>query len=378
VTKAVLRRLHRWIGLALAVPLMLQALTGLFLAADPFAAAFAGIPSANGPLTRPDDLRPVDAAAILVAAHGAVSAGLAPSRWRVLPNAIIAVDFASPGQQQPVSQVGMDVVSMTPLWVRQNPDSLYRWVHSVHETLLLGLAGRSLVGWIGVGLLLLALSGIPLWWPPRRRWKTGFTVTPNARGWRLQRDLHGAAGIWVLLLLLLQSVSGIALAFPQTARTIVGLPAQPPRGVRPQSDRPPNSQQNDPNATIAAGIAAAQAALPAATLEDLRLPPMPDRPMMAVLRPDGDWQGLPRAVVIMDPATARILSIQDPRTSPTGLSVLNWLRAIHEGGAAGPAGRLAMCLVGVALTLLPVTGLAMWTLRQRRRRRAQTVAVAGQ
>ena len=34
VTRAVLRRVHRWIGLALALPLILQALTGLVLAAE--------------------------------------------------------------------------------------------------------------------------------------------------------------------------------------------------------------------------------------------------------------------------------------------------------------------------------------------------------
>jgi uncharacterized iron-regulated membrane protein len=297
----------------------------------------------------------------------------------VLPNAIIAIDFASPLRPQPVSQVGVDVVSTTPLWVRQDPDSLYRWVHALHETLFLGLAGRGVVGWIGVGLLLLALSGIPLWWPPRRRWKSGFTVAPEARGWQLQRELHGVAGIWVLLLLLLQSVSGMAQAFPQTTRAIVGLPAQPPRAGRPPADPATSDRKTDPMLAIAAGIAAAQAALPTATLEDLRLSTVPERPMIAILRPDGDWEGRPRAVVTMDPVTARVLSIQDPRTSSPGLSVINWLRAIHDGGAAGPPGRLVMCLAALVLTLLPVTGLTMWAFRRRRRlRRAQSVAVAGQ
>jgi uncharacterized iron-regulated membrane protein len=373
VIRTVLRRIHRWIGLALVVPLILQALTGLILAADPFVSAIEGVPAAIGPLTAPSNLRNVDAMAVLAAAHTAVPFDQQPSRWRMLPDAIVAIDFTAPGQRQPVTQVGVDILSTQVLWVRQNPDSFYRWAHSLHETLLLGLQGRSIVGSIGVGLLLLALSGIPLWWPPRRRWRTGFTVTPSARGWRFRRELHGAAGIWMLLLLLMQSISGIALAFPQTARAIVGLPGQPPRGRRPAGGG------LDPNHAIAAGIAAAEARFPRAAVQDLRLPGITDRPMVAFLRLDGAREGAPRAIVMMDMATAGVLSAQDPHNAPAGLSVLDWLRAMHDGSAAGPPGRLVTCLFALVLPLFPVTGLTMWMLRRRQRRRARnSVAVAGQ
>jgi uncharacterized iron-regulated membrane protein len=363
VTKTLLRRLHRWFGLALALPLILQAITGLVLAVDPFVASLAHTPSARSPLIEPDDLRHADVAAILTAAQAVVPPLQQPRRWRVLPAAVVALDFAAPGESQAASQVAIDVASMRPLWVRQNPDVLYRWVHSLHETLLLGQPGRGVVGWIGVGLLLLSVSGIVLWWPPGRRWKSGFSVARGATGWRFQRGLHGAAGIWLIALLVLQSMTGIALAFPQTARAIVGLPAQVPRPGRPAGD-----VTIDPPRAIAAGIASAQAAVPKAVLLDLRLPVAPGRPMLASLVPPDRWSGAPGAIVTMDPVTARVLSVQEPDTSSVGASLLNWSRAVHEGGAVGPAGRLLLCLFSLALPLFPVTGLAMWTLRRRRRR----------
>jgi uncharacterized iron-regulated membrane protein len=374
VTRAVLRRLHRWIGLTLALPLILQALTGLVLAVDPLVAWIGDIPAASEPLISPGDIRNVDPAAVLAAAAIAVESNQTPSRWRVLPNGIVAIDFSAPGQAQPVSQVGVDVVSMTALWARQDPDSLYRWAHTLHETLLLGPMGRSIIGWVGVGLLLLALSGIPLWWPSPGHWRAGFTVSRNASGRRLQRELHSSVGIWVLLLLLLQSTTGIALAFPQTARILVGLPAGPARGARQTIGTVP-----DPAHAFAVGIATARAAVPNAALEDLRLSPVPQRPMFAILRPDNAWAGAPRAIVTMDPATARVLSIQDPRTDPPSLSVLDWLRAAHQGGAAGPAQRMLLCLFALVLPLFPITGVAMWTLRRRRQRRTQAGTImAGQ
>ena len=364
VTQAVLRRLHRWIGLALALPLVVQALTGFILAADPFTSAIQNIPSSGGPLIRPDDLRNADVLAILNAASASVAADLVPVRWRVSPNAVIAVDFAPLGHQQPTAQVAVDALSSRVMSMRNDPDGFYRWVHSVHETLLLGPLGRGVIGWVGVALLLLALSGIPLWWPARGRWQAGFTVSRRAHGWRFQRELHGAAGIWMMALLLLQSVSGVALAFPQTFRAIAGLPAQGTRGGPVAG-----GAKVDPVRSIVAGVAAAEAAVPQAVLLDFRFPAVPGRPMMAVLLPPGRWAGTPATIVFMDPATARVLSIQDPGTASTGASVLNWLRALHEGGAAGPGGRVLICLFAIVLPLFPVTGIVMWTLRWRMRRR---------
>jgi uncharacterized iron-regulated membrane protein len=200
------------------------------------------------------------------------------------------------------------------------------------------------------------------------------TVSRGATGWRLQRELHGAAGFWMLALLLVQSVSGIAMAFPQAARAVAGFPEMAPRGGHAARE-----ERIDPIRSIAAGVASAEAAVPTAILLDLRLPAVPGRPMMAILLPSGRWQGSPPAVVTMDRATARVLSVQNPETNAFGVSALNWLRAWHEGGAGGPAGRLLLCLFALALVLMPLTGTVMWVLRwhQRRQRASASARVVG-
>ena len=389
MTRAVLRRIHRWIGLLLALPLLLQAATGLIMVVDPFEAAVQGVTSAGVPLTAPDDLRNVDVESIVANARDAAAENLAPRRWRVLPGDLVAVDFASPGRPAALEQVVVDAASHGVIAVRQNPDAVYRWVHSVHETLLMGLAGRRIVGWIGVLLLVLAVTGIPLWWPPRGRIKAGFTVTRAAKGWRFHRELHGAAGAWVLALLLLQSVSGMALAFPKTAKALADF-ATLTQGQRAQSQneqhqldgrsdsRRPSAEAIplDPTLLIAAALAAAQRAMPDAILEDLRLPAGPGRPITAILLPAGYRQGTPRAVVRMDPLTAQVLSTQDPRTQSFGAAVLDWMRALHEGAALGPGWRVVMTLFALALPLFPITGVMMWSLRQRVRRGTQQRAAA--
>ncbi len=351
----------------MALPLILQAITGLIMAAEPFAAALQGPTgiAADASLTAPDDLRDVDVAQILTAAHAAVAGDLVPRRYRPQPHGLVVVDFAAAGRQPVIAQVLLDAASLRVQAVRQTPDRFYRWIHALHENLLSGPLGRGVIGWIGVGLLCLALSGVVLWWPAPGRLKAALTVTPGATGWLLQRQVHGATGIWVLGMLLLQSMSGIALSFPQTARAVAGLPAPIQAGRAGRA----SDVMLDADRLVVDGVATAQATLPDAVLQDMRLPAGPGRPMTALMQPRGRWQGAPGAMVFIDPATAGVMSVQQPATQSTGASLLDWLRALHYGSGLGVGWRLAICLSGLALPVFPITGVAMWLLRRRIRRR---------
>jgi uncharacterized iron-regulated membrane protein len=81
------------------------------------------------------------------------------------------VGFAEPGEQTPVVEAVVDPAAMLVTEVREPSGAFDRWVHRLHETLLLGPGGRSAIGWISVGLLFLGVSGIPLWWPAPGRWR---------------------------------------------------------------------------------------------------------------------------------------------------------------------------------------------------------------
>ena len=60
----------------------------------------------------------------------------------------------------------------------------------LHGNLLMGRAGRVYVGWLGLAMLVLGISGLILWWPGRIRWRAAFLVKRGAWGLRLYRDLH--------------------------------------------------------------------------------------------------------------------------------------------------------------------------------------------
>jgi uncharacterized iron-regulated membrane protein len=367
---AVLRRLHRWAGLLLALPLIVQGVTGFIMAVDPLLATHRPAPAG---LLSPT----AQIAAEFAAAQAVAPADLVPRRYRAAAGEASIVEFAPATSQQPTSDVIIDPGSLRVLMVAESGSGFYRWVHSVHETLLLGPAGRNIIGGCGIGLCMLCGIGLPLWWPAQGRWRRALTVSRQARGQRsrqargkrsrqarghrLQRELHGAAGIWMLAVLLLQGFSGVALAFPQFARAIAGLPAPGPRA----------GGGGTPDIEVA--VAAALKAVPHATLREVRLPAGPGRAIMAALLPDGEREGAPPAIVMLDPATRLVLSVQDPRLQTWPARVLGWLRALHAGEGLSLAWRLMVCATGVALPLMAATGVSQWWLRRRQRRHAAAV-----
>jgi uncharacterized iron-regulated membrane protein len=99
-------------------------------------------------------------------------------------------------------------------------------LHRLHGTLLIPGVGRKVVGWLGWALFASAATGLWLWWPRRGfriglRWRRGASQLFN---------LHHMAGFWLCLPLAALSLTGVYIAFPQTARALFGVAGEGARG----------------------------------------------------------------------------------------------------------------------------------------------------
>ena len=110
------------------------------------------------------------------------------------------------------------------------------WIAGLHERLLAGAAGLMLNGAGALLLTLLCLTGAVLWWPGNARWRRSLRVRLHV-GWRrLTWDLHSFLGFWAFLLILMWSVTGIDLAFPDaTSALIRSLSGAAPTSVASRS-----------------------------------------------------------------------------------------------------------------------------------------------
>lgn len=85
----------------------------------------------------------------------------------------------------------------------------------LHDNLLAGATGRTVNGVGAATVLLVAVTGLVIWWPGRRRWRRSLTLRRGV-GWkRFTWDLHSAIGIWSSSFVLVFALSGLYLCFPE-------------------------------------------------------------------------------------------------------------------------------------------------------------------
>ena len=237
--------------------------------------------------------------------------------------------------------------------------SLFGFLHVFHENLTIPeYNGRQIVGWAGVGMLILSLTGIWLWWPRGAnflrglRWRRSSLFTFN---------LHNLLGFWISLPLAVVSATGIYLSFPQTAREAMSSIA--PMTPQGQRDFGPVAQRTALTADQA--LAAALKAEPNGKPIALFLPVQQrERPLT--------WRTQISRASSGDIVT---LTTDDhggqtlPAAGPlSGDRAAAWIRWIHEGSRGGPIWAIVGTLTGIFPAIFAVTGIIMW-LRKRSDRR---------
>ena len=375
-TRRLVGQLHLWVGLVLCLPLVMLGLTGSILVYED---ELRGLIAAPRPAAAAGTPRAIDE--IVAAARSAGPAGYAGLSYAA-PNksdGLAAVRLAPSGRSAGAGRLRIDVDPVS-LDTFSNPETgFFRQVFFLHSTLLLrNREGRQLVGWFGGAMLVMGFSGLVNWWPRRGGWRAGFAVARGASGFRLHRDLHGAAGIWGLVVLLIVSFGGVYLAFPESVRAALD-PVLPARDLRAAANAVRVEPMNGAEPLgIDAAVTLARRDFPDAALRLVFLPAKPDQPYRVGLIPAGGDRRSPLITVLVDPWSRRVVEVLDPRRFSPGETVLAWQHALHAGQGLGPVWKLLVFLSGFLPLLFAVTGLAMWLLKGRRRAAAAAIPVLDQ
>lgn len=384
--RRILGWLHLWVGMILCVPLVMLGVTGSVLVFQHELAEWVE-PSLHR--ASPGEARPI--VEIIAAARALAPPETRPGFYFAPEHAgeSVRVRFAAGGRQaqgqaqgQPMSPapaasptiVYVDPVTLTPLGARQPSSGLLRQLRMLHANLLTpDRTGREIIGWLGVVMLLLGVSGLVLWWPRGGRWAPAFLVKRGASGVRLHRDLHGAVGIWGWLVFIAVSFSGVHLAFPQQFGAAISS-VVPARDLRATANAIRATPVKDARPIdIDAAVALARGAFPDGLLRSVAMPQRPDQPYRVALARPGDGHGTPTVQVFIDPFARTVLELRDPRAFTAGETFIAWQHAVHAGEGLGWLWRILVFLSGLLPMLFTVTGISMWWLK-RRARRAATVA----
>lgn len=221
-------QIHLWLGLVLALYLILIGLTGSILVFRSELEALTGVnPWRNVQAPEP------------VASITNVIEGLEIN----YPGARI-LSVSTPSQAEPVFlatiqahhrrvTVECDAASGRVLGELRRKKSWLTFVQDLHITLLAGPKGRAINGIGGALLLLLNATGMVIWWPGIRVWRRAFTVDWRRRWRRINFDIHSAVGLWTLAIVSFWALSGVYFGWSRQVFTLVNrvspiISAKPP------------------------------------------------------------------------------------------------------------------------------------------------------
>ncbi|TPG39904.1 PepSY domain-containing protein [Sphingomonas koreensis] len=347
MTKLQMRRawfqVHKWIGLALAILIIPLSLSGALLVWDQ-------------PLDRL--LNParyaVSGAQLLPAQAYVAAAGRAlPPGARIamlnFPDGagpvIVQASPAGGGKRQagpPArTSVYLDPPNARVLAIANSRSGALRVIHMLHGSLLVPGVGRSVVGWIGVAMMLSCFTGLWLWWPTVGAWARGLR-------WKRHRNfdtnLHHLMGFWIALPLFVLSLTGAWIAFPGFFGALTGQASAqrgPDRGARMRAQPLAAPHLTIDQAIAAAGSRARTVAWPTDT-----------SPSWTVTLDDP-----PREATVSDAdATVTIA----PARTHGGAGIAGLMRRLHDGDGMGPVWQTIIFIGGVLPAALAITGIIMW------------------
>lgn len=261
--------------------------------------------------------------------------------------------------------------------------AVVRFIAELHMTLFLDEVGGWLLGFAGLALLGFVASGLWLWWPGIRRLGTAFTLRWAKGGFVRHYDLHKFVGLVAIPLFILIGVTGVMFEFGWMRYLVHfglgGSTSELRSFLQPEAIRPRATPQERPPLTIDALAAAALAGH-----ADLRISGIaththaPDDPWWVQCTYDGSFDRTTGGVVMqLDPWTGDRLLVEDARTGSLGKWVGLHYWSLHTGWWGEPGsflgwcGRILYLVIGIAPTVLLITGLGIW---RHRRRQARQVA----
>ncbi len=343
---------HLWIGLAIALPLIVVALSGAVMVFED--ALDQRLNPGVSFVTPGGAAKPLDEL-VAKARAGYPDAQLGSITFP--ESADLALQISANSKASGPFSIAINQYTGEVLGIRtaaEREAGLARRIHLLHTRLFAGQVGEWIVGTITFLTLFMAIAGIVLWWPRKI-----LTVKMSASGRRINFDLHNVFGFYASAVFFFIALTGMMIAFERwTDPIFMRFNESPvPALARESVDTAAHPISVDALAS------AAREALPGAFLKIIGIPNGGKSAMVAFMKYPEDRTPGGRSRVALDQYSGRALTVISTRTAPTGTRLVNLKRSAHTGDIFGGVTRALYFVTCLMLAGQVVTGVFIWAKR---------------
>ena len=387
---------HRYVGLAMALFLVVEGLTGSLLAFRGDLSALLN-PSLTAPRPSPDAQK-LDLATLAERAEALMPQATAAYFFRLRDDqAILRMSWRNdPATGKPYPGAPMLIV-LDP-WTGEElgrfPYSGYTqgflsnvmpFVYDLHTALAMGKPGIWILAVLAILWTVDCFVGFYLTFPPTfekfwRRWKPAWLIKWRGGFYRVNFDLHRAGGLWFWAMLFVFAWSSVCLVDKLSFYERVTAALFDMRPIREQlADVAPPHEGAGPmkldwRAALTRGeqLAANQAAMGGfRLLQPKGLTSLSyARAYNYMVETDRLFPAEKQLTVFFDGDDGSFRGVMATSTGHSGETLTNWLRALHM--ARDPVDylpyRIFVCVLGLVIAILSITGVYVWWKKQSARR----------
>lgn len=368
--RALLVRLHRYVGLTIAGFLVVTGLTGAVIAFEKEVDGWL-----NPAMMRVAPDRPALSLNELVArierARPDLSVAtieLPEAAGRSVRTFVTAPDGTPAAVNELFADPATGTVLGTRLWgdIRLDRQHIVPLLYAIHQDLHLpGEWGRWLLGGVALAWVFDCFVGfaltLPLGRPFLRKWAPSWRIKRKAGSWRTIFDWHRASGLWLWPALLVVAVTSVSLNLYQEVFSPLLTRVLPVEWPMPGKQRLTGTWTGFDAAVACAQGEARRMGRDAPVRQVVRLDA---KGMYRVKLRHVDTVGAGPLIVHVAGDGCRPIAVAGAGTGASGNKVIDLMFPLHSGDAGGLAGRILICLTGLTVAGLSITGIWIW-LRKR-------------
>lgn len=258
--------------------------------------------------------------------------------------------------------------------------------------------GRAITGVCNLAFLVLALSGIFLWWPRKWRtkgWHRSLWFLRQASGRARDWNWHNVVGFWFLPVLIVLTASGAVISYQWASDLVYRAAGEIPplQGAAAPATALFDPPKDDPVRSplgLSGAVELTKSRYASWETITVRLPNAPARPPTTTptspanatapigltIKLPGIWPRTASTSVSLNPFTGEEIKREEFSNFSPGRQARVWLRFLHTGQALGPIGQLVAGLASAGGCLLVYTGFSLAWRRYREWRAEEKSASA--